>query len=151
MPAHVHAEIEILASPGEVFAFLDDPANAPLILPQLIQILSVEPLSNGGRRVRYTTRGRWGVICEWASEHIEYQPGKRVVTQGAWDGVAVTATREFSRTDRGTLLRADLSVRVRRFGLGWLIEYQWRRPMRAELRRLLAETKRQIESGPSND
>jgi len=147
MGARVRATVQIAASPPVVFDFLDDLTNAPLLLPQLEEIVSVQPLPNGGRRTTYTTRGKRNVLCEWVSEHVEYERPRRTVTRSRWNGVLVTARRDLSGAEHGTTLRAEVQYQVRRFGLGRVIEFQWRRPMRAELRRLLSETKARIEAG----
>jgi hypothetical protein len=108
------------------------------------------PLANGGHRIRFVALGRRGKLCEWVSEHVERVPNKLVVVQAQTEQFAATATRRFEATATGTRLTGEVEYR---FELPWpqkalvpLIEFQWRRPGRKQLRRLLDTVKARVEA-----
>lgn len=66
------------------------------------------------------------------------------------EGITTIATRRFEQIPTGTRLATELEYRVE---LPWpqkvltpLIEFQWRRPMRKQLRSLLSVVKGRIEA-----
>src|SRR5204862_1925754 len=95
--------------------------------------------------------GRRGKRCDWESEQTKRVPNELVVVHAHTEGVRTIATRRFEETPAGTRLATELEYRVE---LPWpqkaltpLIEFQWRRPMRKQLRALLSVVKGRIEAG----
>jgi|tagenome__1003787_1003787.scaffolds.fasta_scaffold20322315_3 carbon monoxide dehydrogenase subunit G len=134
----VRASVIVRATPEQVFAFLDDVANVPVLLPQLERIENVHTLPDGRKRIAYVTRGRRGKPCAATSEQVHRDPPHRVIIEGQSEGVVTRATRNLTRVAEGTRLDAELEYKVDRpqpFGL--LVEFQWRRPSRNALRQLL--------------
>ena len=150
MAARVRASIEIDADVSDVFAFLDDPRHAIELLPDLIEITDVERLANGGHRVRFTSVGRGGRVCEWESETIERVPNELVVTRAATDRLTTIGRRELRELDGGTRLDGVVEYAVQMplaaLPLKPVTEFQMRRPMRRGLQALLARIKARVES-----
>ena len=152
--AHVARRVRhavLIGAPVEkVFSFLDEPENSLALVPQLVEVKEVEPLPNGGHRLRFVALGRGGKHCEWVSEQLERDPNRLVVTRAHTEGVTSTATRTFEETEEGTRLVGEVEYRVE---LPWprkvlvpVIEFQWRRPGRKQLRRLLDTVKARVEA-----
>jgi ligand-binding SRPBCC domain-containing protein len=146
----VRQTVAISAPVAKVFAYLDAPEHSLALIPQLIEVRDIAPLSNGGHRMRFVTLGRRGRRCEWVSEHVERVPNERVVIRAHTEGVTTTATRRFVETPQGSLLRGDVEYR---FDVPWpqkvllpLMEFQARRPMRRQLRNLLELVKSRVEA-----
>ena len=121
------------------------------LIPSLVEVNEVTPLPNGGHCLRFVALGRRGKRCEWVSEQIERVPNKLVVVHAHTEGIATIATRRFEPTPPGTRMATELECRVE---LPWpqkvltpLIEFQLRRPMRRQLRSLLALVKERVEAG----
>jgi hypothetical protein len=134
-----------------VFDYLDVPENGLALVPQLVEVKEVVPLPNGGHRMRFVTLGRRGKPCEWVSEQVERVPNELVVVRSRTDGVETTALRRFERTAEGSRLTGELEYR---FELPWpqkllvpLMEFQSRRTMRKQLRRLLEVVRARVEAG----
>lgn len=145
----MHDQVDIDASPEEVFAFFDDVTNATVLVPSLVEITTVDPLPNGGRRVAYTTRDRRGAIVEAVSEHLEYDPPQRTVTLGTQSGIQTTSTRRFApNPGGGTRVAAAVEWSAPVRYLGWLVGAPVRRPLRRSLRHGLRAAKAAIEAGP---
>jgi ligand-binding SRPBCC domain-containing protein len=81
MAQRVRHAVAISAPAEKVFAFLDVPENTLALIPQLVEVKEVTPLSNGGYRLRFVTLGRRGKLCEWVSEHVERVPNERCNTR----------------------------------------------------------------------
>jgi hypothetical protein len=146
----VRQAVSISAPVARVFDYLDVPERGLALVPQLVEVKEVVPLSNGGHRIRFTALGRRGKLCEWVSEHVERVPNKLVVVHSRTDGVATTATRRFEETAEGARLTGEVEYR---FEVPWpqkvlapLMEFQARRPMRKQLRRLLDVVKARVEA-----
>jgi hypothetical protein len=144
--SRVGAQIEIAALPARVFAFFDDVDNASVLNPRVVEIVTVEPLENGGRRVEYLVRmassGRESTV---ASEHVVYEPPTRTVARGYESGLATTTTRLFEGTERGTLVTTFVEWQLMSRFLGTLFTSQLRRPLRRSLHASLAAAKDAIE------
>ena len=150
MAQRVRQVVTIGAPVEKVFDFLDVPENSLALIPQLVEVREVEPLPNGGHRIRFVALGRRGKLCEWVSEHLEHVPNDHVVVRAYTEGVTTTATRRFTRTPDGSLLSGDVEYR---FDVPWpqkvllpLMEFQARRPMRRQLRQVLELVKRRVEA-----
>lgn len=145
------ASIEIAAPVAEVFAYLDDPHRGLELLPDVTEVTSVEPLPNGGHRVRFRALGRGGRICDWESETLERVANERVVTRAETERLTTTSTRRFSETAGGTRLDAELVYDVGMPALALplkpVTEFQLRKPYRLGLEALLARVKARIEGG----
>ena len=146
----VRQAVSINATVEQAFAFLDDPQNSLALIPALVEVKEIVPLANGGHRLRFVALGRGGKRCEWESEQTERVPNSRVVVEARTEGIRTIATRRFEQMPRGTRLATDLEYRVE---LRWpqkaltpVIEFQWRRPMRKQLRSLLEVVKGRIET-----
>jgi hypothetical protein len=133
-----------------VFGFLDVPENGLALIPQLVEVQDVVPLPNGGHRLRFVTLGRRGKLCEWVSEQVERVPNELVVVRSETEGVTTTATRRFQATPEGTRLVGEVDYR---FSVPWpqkvlvpLMEFQSRRGMRRQLRKLLDVVKARVEA-----
>lgn len=148
MTMRVRAARTFSAPPEQVFAFFDDLANAAELQPRLVEITDVETLANGGKRIAYVTRGRDDARHEGKSEHLEYDPPHLVVIASDADGVTTTATRRFEPVRGGTRVVAELEYAVHAPVLSRLIELQWRRRARGELRRMLAAAERRLDAEP---
>ncbi len=149
--SRVRGQVDIDADPSTVFAFFDDLDNAPLLVPGLVEILSVEPLHGGGRHVTYTTRARDGSIVDAGSEHLEHHVPERTVTRGVQSGIETRATREFApRADGGTrvVTTVEWSVPIRYVGA--LVTAPLRGPLRRSIRAAHAAAKERLESGPAS-
>ena len=150
MAQRVRGTVTIRAPIEDVFAFFDDPRRAAELEPGTAEVEAVEPLPNGGHRVRTRMRGRGGRLCEAVTEDIERVPFERSVTRTEMDGVRMTNTRRFSPTADGTRLDLEIEYSVH---LPWpqkvfvpVIEFQWRRPSRRNIRRALARVKEMLEA-----
>ena len=144
--SRVRESIDIDAPVAEVFAFFDDVGNAGVLVPALVEVMDVEELPGGGRRVTYTLRTPKGELVEASSEHLEHEPPRRTVTRGVQSGVETTATREFvATTGRSTRVVAiiEWSVPVRL--VAGLVTAPLRGPLRRSLRQSLAAAKAAIE------
>ena len=147
--SRVREQIDIDASPEDVFAFFDDVANAEVLVPGFVALTSVEGLPNGGRRVEYTTRNKHGEIVAATSEHLEYDPPRRTVTRGQQSGIGTISTRHFVlNTDRGTRVVATIEWSVPVKYVAALITSPLRRPLRRSLHHTLRAAKGELESGP---
>ncbi len=150
MSQRIRHAVSINAPVEEVFAYLDVPENGFALVPQLIEVKEVVPLPNGGHRLRFVTLGRRGKLCEWVSEHVERVPNRLVVVRAQTDGYAQTAVRRFDATATGTRLSGEVEYRVQ---LPWpqkvllpVVEFQARRPLHNELRRVLELVKVRVEA-----
>ncbi len=138
---------EIGAPVDAVFAFFDDVANASVLVSNLVEIGRVEPVTGGGRRIEYTTRGANGQLVDASSEHVEYDPPRRTVTKGVQSGVSVVSTREFeSLPHGGTRVTASVEWSVPVRYVAKVVEYPLRGPFRRSLREMLAAAKDAMES-----
>jgi hypothetical protein len=135
--SRVHARVDIAAPPEAVFSFFDDLANAAVLVPNLIEVTKVEPLSTGGRRVEYATEGRDGTPHLASSEHVVYEPPHRTVTRSVQSGVATTATREFVAVSEGTRVVATIEWDVPIKYVSRLVAAPLRGPYRRALRNAL--------------
>jgi uncharacterized membrane protein len=144
--SRVRERVTIAAPVETVFAFFDDVENAGVLVANLVDVTSVEPLENGGRRVGYTTRGSNGRLLEASSEHVEYDPPGWTVTKGAQAGVSIVASREFVATDDGaTVVTAAVEWSAPVRYVAKLVEYPLRGPFRRSLRDTLDAAKEKIE------
>ena len=148
--SRVREDLEISAPLDAVFAFFDDVTNARLLVPNLIEVTSVDDLPTGGRRVEYTTRNKRGAVVEASSEHLEYDPPRRTVTRGQQSGIATRSTREFVRVPSGTRIIATIEWSVPVKYVAALITSPLRRPLRRSLRHSLRTAKESLESGPAS-
>jgi len=85
------------------------------------------------------------------SEQVEPVPNQLVIVRAHTEGITTTATRRFERTAQGSRLVGELEYR---FDVPWpqklllpLMEFQARRPMRRQLRRVLELVKVRTEAG----
>ncbi len=150
MSQKIRHAVSISAPVEKVFAYLDVPENGFALVPQLIEVKEIVPLPNGGHRARFVTLGRRGKLCEWVSEHVERVPNRLVVVRAQTEGYAQTAARRFEATATGTRLSGEVEYRV---ALPWpqkvllpVVEFQARRPLRKELRRVLELVKVRVEA-----
>jgi uncharacterized protein YndB with AHSA1/START domain len=149
--SQVRAHVDIAAPPERVFAFFDDLTNAAVLVPNLVQVTSVEELPTGGRRVEYTTRNKNGVLVEASSEHVVYEPPRRTVTRSQQSGVASTSTREFGGLPSGgTRVEAMIEWSAPVKYLGSIVGAPLRRPFHRALRHSLLAAKEALESGPAS-
>ena len=150
MSQRVRQSVSIRAPVEAVFAYLDDPKNGLALVPNLVEVKEVVPLQNGGQRIHFVSLGRGGKPCEWVSEHLERIPDRLVVVRSSTEGVVTTARRRFEPTAEGTRLTGEVEYRIEvpwpQKALRFLMEFQWRRPARKELRRVLEAVKARIES-----
>ena len=150
MSQRVGHTVLISASIEKVFGFLDVPENGLALIPQLVEVKEVVPLSNGGHRLRFVTLGRRGKLCEWVSTHVERIPNELVVVRAETEGITTTATRRFQATPEGSRLVGEV---LYRFSVPWpqkvlvpLMEFQARRGMRSQLRTVLEVVKARVEA-----
>jgi hypothetical protein len=150
MAQRVRQAVEISAPVERVFSFLDVPENSLALISQLVDVRDVAPLPNGGHRLRFVALGRGGKLCEWTSEHVERVPNERVVVRAHTEGVTTIATRRFVEAPTGSRLIGEVEYR---FDVPWpqkallpLMEFQARRPMRRQLRKLLELVKSRVEA-----
>lgn len=147
----VRQAVSINAPVGQTFAYLDEPENSLALIPSLVEVKEITPLANGGHGLRFVALGRGGKRCDWESEQTERVENRLVVVHAHTEGIRTIATRSFEQTPTGTRLATELEYRVE---LPWpqkaltpVIEFQWRRPMRKQLRSLLSVVKARIEAG----
>jgi ligand-binding SRPBCC domain-containing protein len=150
MSQRVRHAVSINTPVEKVFEYLDTPENSLALIPQLVEVKEITALPNGGHRIRFVALGRRGKLCEWVSEHVERVPNRLVVVRAETEQLTSTATRRFEATATGTRLTGEVEYRVE---LPWpqkvlvpLIEFQWRRPGRKQLRRLLEMVKARVEA-----
>lgn len=95
-------QIEVEASPEDVFAFMDEPSKQVKITPSLVEVTDVRRLANGGKQAEYTYTLA-GVELGGTVRDIERQPPNRLVQSlsGAIDG---TIRHTFEAVDAGTLV-----------------------------------------------
>jgi hypothetical protein len=146
----VRQAVSIGAPVERVFAYLDTPENSLALVPQLVEVKEAAPLPNGGHRLRFVALGRRGKLCEWVSEHIERDPNRLVVVRARTEGVTSTAVRRLEQTATGTRLTGEVEYRVE---VPWpqkllvpVMEFQWRRPGRKQLRAVLETVKARVEA-----
>jgi uncharacterized protein YndB with AHSA1/START domain len=74
----VSKSIYIHAPAEKVFEYVADPANRPGFWPSLINVTDIEPLPNGGHRLKwvYKMAGMW---VSGTGETIEHVPHRRTV------------------------------------------------------------------------
>jgi uncharacterized membrane protein len=143
----VRARVDIDAPPGVVFSFFDDLANAPVLVPGLVEVVSVEPRPDGGRHVSYTIRARDGSLVDASSEHLEHRPPERTVTRGVQSGVETRSIREFlpladGRTRVVTTVEWSVPIRY----VGALVTAPLRGPLRRSIRAAHAAARERLES-----
>jgi polyketide cyclase/dehydrase/lipid transport protein len=143
----IHAYVDIAAPVEEVFTFFDDLANAPLLNPRVVEITTVEPLGNGGRRIEYSTRGRSGAPVAATSEHVEYVRPWRTVTRTEQSGVTTLSTREFEALAEGARVVATIEWTAPVRYIARVVEFPLRRPLRDSLHLGLAAAKQALEAG----
>jgi uncharacterized protein YndB with AHSA1/START domain len=143
--SQVREQIDIAAPVERVFAFFDDPANARLLVPSLVKLTSVETLPDGGRRIEYETRNKKGAIVEATSEHVEYDPPHRTVTQGEQSGIRTTSTRIFVPIATGTQVLATIEWSAPVKYLAAIVSSPLRGPLRRSLRHSLGAAKEALE------
>jgi hypothetical protein len=134
LSSRVRARVDVAAPVEEVFAFFDDLTHATVLVPNLAEITSVEPLRSGGRRVEYSTRGRNGVRHDASSEHVLYDPPRRTVTRNVQSGVVTTMTREFEPLTSVTRVVATVEWEIAVRYVARLISAPLRGPYRRGLR-----------------
>jgi uncharacterized membrane protein len=71
------ASVSIDAPVGNVFAYMDDPGNQPVITPSLTRAETIERLPDGGKHVAYTYTMA-GVDLDGHIEAVEYEPERRI-------------------------------------------------------------------------
>ena len=150
--SRVRARIDLDAPPETVFAFFDDLDNAPLLVADLVEVVSVEPAAAGGRHVTYTTRGRDGALVDASSEHLEYEPPNHTVTRGVQSGIETRSIREFlplagNRTRVVTTIEWSVPIRY----VGALVTAPLRGPLRRSIRAAHAAAKEALEASPRRD
>jgi uncharacterized membrane protein len=142
----VQEHVEIDAPVERVFSFFDDLANAPVLVPTLVEITKVELVDSGGHRVEYTLRNDRGDAVDASSEHLEYEFPHRTVSRGVQSGITTTSTREFTPTATGTRVTATVEWDVPVRYVGRLVTAPIRGPIRRSLRETLQAAKVAIES-----
>jgi len=97
MPA-VTRSTTLAASPREVFAYLDEPANQAAVTPGIAEAERVERLDNGGNRARYRYE-MLGVGLAGTVRATAYVPDERITyaVEGALEG---TIDWRFEPVDR---------------------------------------------------
>jgi uncharacterized protein YndB with AHSA1/START domain len=143
--SRVGATIDIDAPPEVVFAFFDDLENARVLMPRIVDVVSVEPLADGGRRVEYTVRTRSGSEASVTSEHVEYDPPRRTVARGYEAGLGTLSTRMFEPYRNGTRVTTFVEWQLPSRYVGGLFTAQLRRPLRRSLEAMLAAAKDALE------
>jgi uncharacterized membrane protein len=98
----VSETLSIDAPPGDVFAYMDQPANQPEITPSLAHSETVEELPNGGKRVEYTYEMA-GVELDGHIEAVEYEPESRIRWEMTGD-LEGEITWEFEADGDGTVV-----------------------------------------------
>ena len=142
----VREEIDVDASVDHVFAFFDDLGNAAILVPSLVDIVTIDPLANGGRHVEYTTRNKHGDLVEATSDHLDYDAPRRTVTRTKQSGVETTSTRLFApNTTGGTRVVATVEWSVPVKYVSGLVSLPLRGPLRRSLRTSLAAAKAALE------
>jgi uncharacterized membrane protein len=142
----IQERVDIDAPVERVFAFFDDLANAPVLMPTLIEITKVELVDSGGHRVEYTVRNDKGDTVQASSEHLEYDAPRRTVSRGTQAGITTTGTREFAPTATGTRVTATVEWDVPVRYVGRLVTAPLRGPLRRSLRETLQAAKVAIEA-----
>jgi carbon monoxide dehydrogenase subunit G len=108
----VEAAATIPASPGDVFAFLADPANLPR---WQTGILSAERTSPDPVGVGSTAR----VVRELAGQRLtvdlavtQFEPGRHLTLQSAVSGIAIEASLDLAPHEEATDLRFTMTIRA---------------------------------------
>lgn len=138
--------IVVTAPPADVFAWVEDAANAPLLVPQLDEILSVEHLPGGGRRITFRVHGPGGRSLVGESITLEHEPPHRMVTQIRVDAVRSVVERRFVEIPGGTRIEAQLDYEVGGSIVGRLAGLAVRSRTRDELRRGLETIREHVEA-----
>lgn len=145
--SRVREEIDVDAPVERAFEFFDDLDNAPLLVPSLVEVVTVEPLANGGRHVEYTTRNKHGDPVAATSDHVDYDPPRRTVTLTRQSGIETTSTRLFApNTAGGTRVVATIEWSVPVRYVGAVVSLPLRGALRRSLRTSLAAAKSALES-----
>jgi uncharacterized membrane protein len=144
--SRVQERVDIDAPVETVFAFFDDLANAPVLLPTLIEITKVELVDSGGHRVEYTLRNEKGDTVDASSEHLEYDAPFRTVSRGVQSGITTMSTRDFAPIATGTRVTATVEWDVPVRYVGRLVGAPLRGPLRRSLRETLQRAKTALES-----
>jgi carbon monoxide dehydrogenase subunit G len=145
----VRGSIEIAVPVADAFGYLDDPERSVELLPDVVDVIDVESLPNGGHRVRFKALGRGGRVCNWVSETLERVPDRRVVVRATTERLSTVGTREFTESRNGTrvdvTVEYDVEMPLLATPLKPVTEFQMRKPMRRSLETLLARAKTRIE------
>jgi len=104
--AKVEKEVIINEPLEEVFNYIKEPSNLPVLCPGLIEIKDLQSLPNGGYR------GKWvykmaGMHFEGTGEHTEIAPNQLIVmkTEGGVNSVMTWTFRS-----RGDITRVTLTI-----------------------------------------
>lgn len=92
--------VRVDAPVEEVFAYVDEPENHVGLTPSITDVSEVEPLDNGGKRLRYTYE-LVGVPLTGTMRTPEYVRNERIVFEMAGD-LSGTLTWAFEPDDGGT-------------------------------------------------
>jgi hypothetical protein len=138
--------IVVAAAPEHVFAWVEDAANARLLIPQLEEIVSVKRLPNGGRHVTFRVRGPAGRSITGESTTLEHEPPHRMVTRIHVDAVRSVVERRFMEIPEGTRIEAELDYEIGGPVLGMVTGPATRGRTRAELRRGLETIREHVEA-----
>lgn len=135
--------VRIDAPPGEVFAFMDEPANQAAVTPSLAVAERIERLDNGGNRARYVYR-MFGITFEGEVVATSYEPDERIEYELRGD-LTGTIDLRFEPVDGGTRLTYAGTYDVPGPLPEWLVAPLVRWYNDREVRRLLANTKARLE------
>ena len=107
--ATVKKSNKINAPVEKVFEFLT-PENLPEVWPSLVEVKNVKDLPNGGYSWDWVYK-MVGMRFTGSSEHIEYVPNERTVSQST-GGIESTITWEYQPEDDGTKMTSTVEYKV---------------------------------------
>jgi carbon monoxide dehydrogenase subunit G len=144
VPVRAAAEVHLAMSPEAAFAFLDDVTNLVGLSPQISEVVSIDELGDGYRRVKYRVRTAKGLLTG-TTEHVERDGPHRVVLRNELAGVQSIVERTLEPAGDGTRLREVRTVTVLAPGAR-VFQWLFRRSVRAEQRRFLAALRALVDS-----
>lgn len=141
--AKIEKSIFINAPVGEVFAFMSNPENLPIIWPSLQEVKNVQPLSNDGYSYDWTYKMA-GMRIEGHAEWTEFVKNQRIVDKNE-GGIPSTFVWTYQPESNGTRVAVSVDYTIPGVVLGKLTEPIIHKMNEQEAETVLANLKARME------